>query len=114
MPCGGSELIGHGAVYKVDSPKYPKKYPKKKKECTRTFGVVPGTKLTVECSTFRTKGKGGCTEDRVEMVFTAADGTSQSMTFCNRDLDQGGYVAALPQTFAYSVEWKFITEGKKK
>ena len=104
-------MIGPGAVYEVNSPGYPRKYPSREK-CSRTFAVVPGTKLTVECDVFRVKGKSGCREDRVDMVFKA-DGKSESITFCNRDLDQG-YVVVAPHTFAFNVDWKFRSDKRKR
>merc|ERR1712117_537771 len=112
--CGGSESIGPGAVYEVTSPGYPGNYPDNER-CSRTFDVVPGTVLTVECDVFRTKGGRGrrlCKRDRVEMTFTSGGQSQRPIRFCNRDLDRSGYVRVDPHAFAYSVEWKFISNKK--
>ena len=116
VDCGGSESIGPGAVYEVTSPGYPGNYPDNER-CSRTFDVVPGTVLTVECDVFRTKGGRGrrrCKRDRVEMIFTSGGQSQRPIRFCNRDLDRSGYVRVDPHAFAYSVEWKFISNKKNK
>ena len=77
--------------------------------CKQTFTVAPGTVLVVECSAFRTADnkRRGCRKDYVEMTL----GGSQSMRFCGRDLDRGSLMVE-PQTFAYPVEWEFISNRR--
>ena len=111
-------MIGPGTVYEVTSPRFPRRYPNRNR-CSRTFDVVPGTVLTVECDVFRTKGTSSPWDrcgygDRVEMIFTAGGQSQQPIMFCNRDLDRNGYVRVDSHTFEYSVEWKFISNKKKK
>ena len=113
VDCGGSESIGPGAVYQVDSPNYPKWYPSRE-TCSRTFDIVPGTKLTVECDVFRTKGWGRrCRGDRVDMIFKVDGKSQRPIRFCGRELENH-FVQVEPHTSAYSVVWRFRSDKKRK